>query len=204
MQTMRIVLVAIAILLSLAVVTTGANAENTLSPEIEKNLTEFIQQRQDISLCLPADARIPDVWRDMTKLMRRIGLPEHYAKIYWPLAMRRFYPCPFSPWQHDVAPVGPAELKGAWVIPPESYALQFGSNSSMRSLAEEKACDVFGYFADREAVHQHLVGSAECLFSTARTVEFLRKVSVVMHWQFLSPGRLRIDRTSAITGRNGT
>lgn len=201
MKTMKTILARITILLSLAAVMTGAKAENDLSPELEKSLAEFIQQRQDISLCLPADARIPDVWRDMTKLMRRIGLPEHYAKTYWPLAMRRFYPCPFSPWQHDVAPVGPAELKGAWVIPPESYALQFGSKSSLRSLAEEKACDVFGYFDDREAVHQHRAGSAECPFSTARSVEFLRKIDAVMRWQFVSPGRLRIDRSDISDNR---
>lgn len=195
MKMMKIILARIAILLSLAAVMTRAKAENDLSLELEKSLAEFIQQRQDISLCLPADARIRDVWRDMTKLMRRIGLPEQLAKTYWPFAMRRFYPCPFSPWQHDVAPVEPAELKGAWVIPPESHVLQFGRKSPMRSLADEDACDVFGYFDDREARHLHLAGAAECPFSTARDVEFLRNSPVVMRWEFVRPSRLKIDRS---------
>ncbi len=195
MKTMKTILARITILLSLAAVMTGAKAENTLSPVLEEKLAEFIAQRQDISLCLPGDARTPDVWRDMAKLMRRIGLPEQLATTHWPFAMRRFYPCPFSPLQHDVVPVGATELSGAWVIPPESYVLQFGRKSPMRSLADEDACDVFGYFDGREARHLHLAGTAECPFSTARDVEFMRNGPVVMRWEFVSPSRLRIDRS---------
>lgn len=195
MHMMKAVLATIVIWLSLAVLMTGAKAENTLSPEMGKKLAEFIQQRRDISLCLPSDARTPDVWRELTNFMRHIGLPEKYIDTYWTVAMWKFYPCPFSPWRDEVAPLWPEDLTGVWVIPPASYALQFGLKSKGKSTAEEKACDVFGYFDDREARHLHLSGAAKCPSSTARDVEFLRKNPVVMRWEIPTPGRLKIERS---------